>query len=101
MEKAYAQDREKATRELDALDLGGDRPDHDVALGEVGLIGREGRQSDVEGLDLALLDLAREEVLDAATRLLPQLVDYLAADGLSPRARYFTRQENAGLQIVP
>ena len=43
------------------------------------------QQPDVEGVDLALLDLAREEVVDPAARRLPELGGDLAPDGLEPR----------------
>ena len=70
--------REQLPLGLELLD---DRLDHDVAVGEVADLGRRGQQADVEGLELALLDLAREEVLDPATRRLPQLAGHLAARG--------------------
>ena len=67
------------------LELLDDRLDHDVAVGERREVGRQREQADVEGVDLALLDLAREEVVDAAARRLPQLVGHLATDGLEAR----------------
>src|SRR4029077_18950550 len=59
-----------------------DRLDHDVAVGEVCEVCRQREQADVEGVDLALLDHAREEVLDPTTCRFPQLEGNLAADRL-------------------
>ena len=63
-----------------------DRLDHEVAVGEVGEVGRqrEPPDRDIPGglLELALLDLAREEVRDPVARALAQLGRHLAADRL-------------------
>ena len=61
-----------------------DRLDHEVAVREVGQLGRERESSDrlvARGLlELPLLDLAREEVADPVARLLGELHADLAAD---------------------
>ena len=56
-----------------------DRLDDDVAIGEVGDVGRRGEEPDVVAGDLPLLDLAREEVVDRA-REPPPLAGHLASD---------------------
>jgi hypothetical protein len=73
--------REQLPLRLELLD---DRLDHDVAVGERRELGRQAQQADVEGVDLPLLDLAREEVVDPAACALPQLGGDLAPDGLEP-----------------
>jgi hypothetical protein len=84
--------REHGVRPADPLELGkelpfraellDDRLDHDFAVRKRREVGGQAQQADVEGVDLALLDLAREEVLDATAGCLPELVAHLATDGL-------------------
>ena len=79
----------------DALELGEelalraeflhDRLDDEVAVGEVGELGRRREEREVERLDLALLDLARQEVADAVACALPEVGGHLQPDGLDPR----------------
>ena len=72
---------EELTLRLQLLD---DRLDHEVAVRQVVELGGQGQPAD--GLvpralvELALLDLAREEVRDPAVRLLGELERHLAAD---------------------
>jgi hypothetical protein len=87
--------REHCVGPADPLELGeklplrtkllDDRLDHDLAVRERREVCRQREQADVEGVDLAFLDLARQEVLDAAAGRLPQLVGHLAAHGLETR----------------
>jgi hypothetical protein len=62
-----------------------DRLDHDVAIRERRDLRGQAQQPDVERVDLSLIDLAREEVLDAAARLPSELVGHLAPDRLEAR----------------
>ena len=68
-----------------------DRLDHEVAVGEVAQLGREREPPDRlvarRLLELALLDLPRQEVADPAARLLAQLERHLAADACRRRPR--------------
>src|SRR5581483_10360681 len=60
--------------------------DHEVAVGEVGEVGRRAQATDrrlaLFAFELPLLDCAAEEVRDPLLRLLAQLRAHLAADGL-------------------
>ncbi len=68
------------------LQLLDDRLDHEVAVRKVVELGRQREPPDRlvarALLQLALLDLAREEVRDPAVRLLGQLERHLPADGV-------------------
>ena len=77
------------------VELLDDGLDHDVAVSETGDLGRQRQQPDLEGVDLPLLNLAREEVLDPAACGLPQLVGHLAPDGLEPRLHRELRDARA------
>ena len=91
--------REHRVRPADALELGeelllrrellDDRLDHEVAVGEVGEVGRQREPADrgvARGLlELSLLHLAREEVRDPVARALAELERDLAADRLDAR----------------
>ena len=88
--------REHRVRPADALELGeelllrreilDDRLDHEVAVGEVGEVGRQREPADGGVaralLELPLLHLAREEVRDPVARALAELERDLAADRL-------------------
>ena len=77
----------EVTKELElGAEVFHDRLDHEIAVGEVGEVGRQRKRPErVFALDrphLLLVDLALEKVRDAVSRLLCELDRHFATDGL-------------------